>query len=149
MSHAVEVDQSNRTDESGDTYLALSDGISRSIKVPSKVKQTGMEALLQRGKTSTTAKWMLFAACIFLLIKDEIDQLQRISVDNAFDQHQADVKNQLLRHIWTIRPSFDPWSVEVISIGKDSPAHDVAYSSRKRGEADKTVTAEELLELVD
>lgn len=144
----VEVDQSNRTDESGDTYLAFSDGISSVIKVPSKVKNAGMRALRRRRKTRKMAKVVLFTACVFLLIKDHLGQLGRVTVDNAFDGYQDEIRAQLLRHIWTVEPNFDAWSIEVLSIGKGSPAHAKAWSARAEGKADRTITTEEMLELV-
>jgi hypothetical protein len=105
MPHVVEVDQSNMIEEPGDTYLAFSDGISWTIKVPFKVKQAGFEALRARRKTKKVAKLMLFAACVSLLIEDHLGQLQRITIDNEYAGRGDDVKAFLLRYIGKLIPN--------------------------------------------
>jgi len=148
MAYVVEVDQSNMVEESGDTYLAFSNDISWAIRVPFKAKQAGFEALRDRRKTKKTAKLMLFAACIFLLIEGHLDQLQRITIDNEYAGRGDYIKAFLLRHIWEVDPEFDPWDIETTSIGKKSPAHIKAWSARAEGKADRTVTTREILDLV-
>lgn len=135
-------------EESGDTYLAFSNDISWTIKVPFTVKQAGFGALRARRKSKKIAKLMLFAACVFLLIEEHLDQMQRITIDNEYAGRGDDVKAFLLRHIWEVRPQFDPWDVEILSITKKSSAHVKAWSARADGEADRTITTQEIVELV-
>ena len=149
MAYTVEVDQSNRVDEPGDSYLAFSDGISRAIKVPFRVKQAGREALRARGKPRKRAEMLLFAACVFLLLEAHLDQLQQIIVDNEYGGHEADIRSFLFEYIRKKEPGFEIERIVVRSIGKRSRAHNVAWSARRGKRAvDKIVSEAELLAIV-
>lgn len=149
MPHIVEVDQSNKVEDSGDTFLAFSDGISWAIQVPFSVKQAGLQALRSKGKPKARATLMVFAACVFLLLENHLGQMDRVIVDNEYDGQGDDIKAFLLRHIWKRESRFEPWRIEVASIGKGSSAHNRAWSARKgKGAINRTITTQELLELV-
>ena len=149
MSYVVEVDQSIKVEEPGDTFLAFSDGISYAIKIPFNVKQKGLQALQNRGKPKKRAKLLLFAACVFLLLENYLEQLQRVTVDNEYDGRQADIKSFLLEYIRKKHPSFEAERIEIKAIGKRSPADQLARAVRRgKREANKTITATELLSVV-
>jgi hypothetical protein len=149
MAHIVEVDQSNRVDESGDTYMAFSNGISWAIKVPSRVKQAGLGALRARGKPRRRAEMLLFAACVFLLLEDHLDQLQRIIIDNEYDGHEADIRSFLFEYIKKREPGFEIGRIAVRSIGKKSRAHNLAWSARRgEREVNRILSEAELLAVV-
>ncbi|MFQ5856710.1 MAG: hypothetical protein ACE5LU_13820, partial [Anaerolineae bacterium] len=102
-----------------------------------------------KGKSKTGATLTVFAACVFLLLQDHLDHLIRITIDNEYDGHGADIKALLLRHIWKMEPDFEPWKIEISSIGKGSRAHNRAWSARKQRETiNRTITSRELLEVV-
>ncbi len=128
--------------------MTFSNDISWTIKVPFAVKQAGFQALRARKKSKKIAKLMLFAACVFLLIEDHLDQLQRITIDNEYAGRGDDVKAFLLRHIWEVKPQFDPWDIEILSVTKKSLAHIKAWSARAEGKAERTITTRELLDLL-
>jgi hypothetical protein len=149
MPYVVEVDQSIKVEAPGDTFLAFSDGISYAIKVPFSVKQRGLQALRNRGKTKKRAKLLLFAACVFLLLESHLEQLQRVTVDNEYDGRQDDIKSFLLEYIRRKDPSFESERIDIRAIGKKSPADELAGAVRRgKREADRTITAEELLSVV-
>jgi hypothetical protein len=149
MPYVVEVDQSIKVEAPGDTFLAFSDGISYAIKVPFSVKQKGLQALRNRGKPKKRAKLLLFAACVFLLLESHLEQLQRVTVDNEYDGRQTDIKSFLLEYIRRKDPTFQPERIEIRAIGKRSPADHLAGAVRRgKREADRTITAEELLSVV-
>lgn len=146
MSHFVEVDQSNKVEDSGDTFLAFSDGISLAIKVPFRVKQVGFRALAERGKPKKRAKLLLFAACVFLLLEDHLDQLEQVTVDNEYDGREADVRSFLFEYIRKKDPHFRIEDIVIRSIGKGSPAHILAWEAYTGKRAvDKTITQKEIL----
>jgi hypothetical protein len=149
MAHIVEVDQSNKVENSGDTFLAFSNEISWSIKVPFRVKQAALQALRDQGKPSKRAKLLLFAACVFLLLEDHLDQLQRITIDNEYDGRESDVKSFIFEYIKRQHPRFRIETIDVRSIGKKSNAHYLAWTAYTgRGRVDKTISEKELVAVV-
>ena len=149
MPYVVEVDQSIKIEDPGDTFLAFSDGISYAIKVPFSVKQKGLQALRNQGKPRKRAGLLLFAACVFLLLEGHLEQLQRVTVDNEYDGRQVDIKSFLTEYIRKKDPNFEAEMIEIKAIGKRSPADQLAGAVRrgKRG-ADRVITVEELLAVV-
>ncbi|MFQ5850974.1 MAG: hypothetical protein ACE5JU_10350 [Candidatus Binatia bacterium] len=149
MPYIVEVDQSNKVEDSGDTFLAFSDGILQVIKVPSRVKQVGLQALKERGKPDKRAKLLLFAACVFLLLEDHLERLEQVTVDNEYDGRESDVRSFLFEYIRKKHPHFRIEDIVIRSIGKGSPAHILAWEaySGKRT-VDKTIAQKEILAVV-
>jgi hypothetical protein len=149
MPHVVEVDQSIKVEDPGDTFLAFSDSISYAIKIPFSVKRKGLQALRNQGKPRRRAKLLIFAACVFLLLENHLEQLQRVTVDNEYDGRQADIKSFLLEYIRKKYPTFEPERIEIRAIGKKSPADQLAGAVRRgKREADRIITARELLAVV-
>jgi hypothetical protein len=149
MPYVVEVDQSIKVEDPGDTFLAFSDGASYAIKVPSSVKQKGFQALRNQGKPKKRARLLLFAACVFLLLRGHLEQIQQVTVDNEYDGRQDDIKSFLLEYIRRKDPSFAPERIEIRAIGKRSPADHLAGAVRRgKREADRVITVGELLAVV-
>ena len=149
MPYVVEVDQSIKIEDPGDTFLAFSDGISYAIKIPFSVKQKGLQALRSQGKPKKRANLLLFAACVFLLIENHLEQLQRVTVDNEYDGRQDDIKSFLLEYIRRKDPSFESERIEIREIGKKSPADQLARAVRRgKREVDKVISAGGLLAVV-
>lgn len=149
MRHVVEVDQSNKVEYPGDTVVAFSNGISWTIKVPSKASQAGIRALKDRGKPDKRAKLLLFAACVFLLVENHLDQLQRIIVDNEYDSHELDIRSFLFEYIKRKNPNFEIDKIVVQPIKNHSRADRLAGTVRRgKRRADRKITKEELTALV-
>lgn len=150
--YRLEIDQSNRLDESGDTFIALSNDISYVVKVSSRTKDAARRRLRQLGKSKKRIEPVLWAACAFLLLEDHLKEIERhadvIVIDNEFYGHEADVKATLLRYIRKHYGRFPEHRIRIASIGKGSPAHHVAWLSRRRRQADRSVTLRELLRLL-
>jgi len=150
MSYVVEVDQSVKVEDPGATFLAFSNSISHAIKVPSSVKQKGFQALRKRGKPRKRAKLLLFAACVFLLLENHLNQLERVTVDNEYDGREHDVKSFLLEYIKRRAPTFEAEKISIRSIGKGSPADHLAGEVRRGSrEPDRIITEKELLSVVE
>jgi hypothetical protein len=147
--HVVEVDQSNKIEYPGDSVLAFSNGISWAIKISSRVKQGGLQALLRRGKPEKRARLLLFAACVFLLVERHLDQLQQLIIDNEYDSHEADVRSFLLEYVRKKRPDFGREKILVRPIKKHSPADRLAGTVRRgKQRADRKITLADLLGIV-
>lgn len=149
MTHRVEIDQSNKVEDSGDTFLAFSNGIAYTIRVPFRVKRAGIELLRQRGKSKRTATLMLFAACVYLLVEGHLTEIDTIILDNEYDGREADVRSFLFEYIKKQGNYFPPARIVIKSIGKKSGAHHLAWGSyRRRTSVDRTITADNLLNVI-
>jgi len=149
MTHVVEVDQSGKIEQSGPTVLAFSNGISHAILIPSGVKREGFRALLRRGKTKDIARLLLFSACLYLLIKDHLDHLQKVIIDEEYTGQEGNIRSFLLEYIKRDGRFFEPENIDFARVGKGSPADQKARAVRAgRDKGYRKVTLKELLELV-
>ena len=147
----IEVDQSGKMGNlSVDTVLACSDDLSRAILIPAKVKRALIRWLRERGKSKTRAAVQLFAAGLFLLLKDSLKQVDRITIDVEYTGYDADIRGMLLHYIRGIEPDFDKERLVFYTIGKKSPAHRLALATYQgKVEADKQIGEEELLAVLE
>ncbi len=149
MLQRVEVDQSIKIEQSGPTVLAFSNGISFAIRIPSDVKIAGQNEFKRRGKPKHSAHLLLFAACLFLLLRDHVDTFSQIVIDTEYYGNEKDIKAFLLRYIWRKMPDFDKDIIVFQQIGKKSPAHRKANNVREgRDVGYRNVSLEELLEVI-
>lgn len=146
----IEVDQSGKIERTQvNTSLAFSDGLAASILILAVEKRTCVRRLRQRGKSGTTFYLKLFAAALFLLLKDYLDQLEVITIDVEYPGREDEIRVMLLNHIWKIDPGFSKERIVFRRIGKKSQAHRKALAVyRGEEEPDRKVRARELLRLV-
>jgi len=150
MPYVVEVDQSRKIEQSGPTVLAFSDGISHAIVIPSSVKTQALRALRDKRKPRKEAQILLFATCLYVLLKDYLDQLQRVEIDIEYPGKDADIRASLLRLIWRKVPAFEPEKIVFRRVGKKSPADKKARAVRKGKDKEyRKITLEELLGLIE
>jgi len=91
----------------------------------------------------------LFAAALFLLLKDYLDQIEVITVDTEYSGKEAEIRAMLLNHIWKMDPTFSKERIVFRRVGKKSPAHRKALAVyRGDEEPDRKVRTRELLRLV-
>lgn len=131
MRHRVEVDQSIKIEDTGATVLAFANGISAAVVIPGPVKRAALNALLLRGKSRQTARLMLFAAALALLLQDHLDDLERVVIDIEHEGQEAPIREFLLIYLWRTRPTFEPWRITLKQVGKHSSAHAKANAVRK------------------
>lgn len=149
MPYVVEVDQSRKIEQSGPTVLAFSDKISHAVVVPPKVKTQALRVLREKGKPRKEAQILLFTACLYLLLEDYLDQLQRVEIDIEYPGKDANIKAGLLRLIWRKAPAFEPEQLVFRRVGRGSPADQKARAVREGKEPGyREITFEELLELI-
>lgn len=127
----VEVDQSVKIEEPGDTVLAFSNGVDFAILIPNAVKKAGERELRGRGVSGPTLTLQLFSAALFLLLEHYLDDVTLVMIDNEYDGHSKDITRMLLKHIWRVKPEFPKSCVEVREIGKKSPAHKKAWETQR------------------
>ena len=150
MPYIVEVDQSGKIEQSGPTVLAFSDGISHAILVPSEVKTEGFHTLRKRGKSREIALLLLFSACLYLLLKGHLDQLQKVIIDEEYTGQEDNIKSFLLEYAKRRGQFWEPERVDFARVGKGSPADKKARAVREgKDKGYREIALEELLELVE
>ena len=146
----VEVDQSGKIERTQvNTALVFSDRIEASILILAVEKRVCVKKLRQRGESGRTMYLKLFAAALFLLLKDYLDQIGVITIDMEYLGKEAEIRTMLLNYIWKTDPAFSKERIVFRGVGKKSPAHQKALAVyRGEEEPDRKVRARELLRLV-
>lgn len=145
----IEIDQSIRIEEPGDTYLAFANGKCFTICIPFPVKQACFTMLYDRRKTRRQAKLLLFAACLYILLKPYLSSISTIVIDNEYDGHGFDIRGFLYEYIRRDGYNFPIKHISIASIGKKSRAHEYAWGAQAGKKAiDKRISFEELHEVL-
>ncbi|MEK9165255.1 MAG: hypothetical protein AAB525_00120 [Patescibacteria group bacterium] len=129
----IQIDQSGRIESlTQNTVLSFANKISYSIFIHRREKRECLRVLNQRYSKLSNWPLKIFAACLFLLIQNFIDNIKFIVIDVEYDGRGGDIKGMLLRHIRKIKPVFSKDSIVFQSIGKKSKAHLIAYGVYKK-----------------
>ena len=147
MQHYVEVDQSIKMEQTqGDTVLAFSDGIERTILIPAKVKRAWQRELRARGVKPGMIVLRMFASGLLLLLEDRMEHISSVTIDTEYEGKEGEIKGLLLRFILKWVPDFPKEAIAFRQVGKQSGAHVLAWETHKaRRKPDRRVTIEELL----
>ncbi|MEM4723525.1 MAG: hypothetical protein QXP01_00770 [Candidatus Hadarchaeum sp.] len=154
--HRVEIDQSGQISKlNTDTVFAFSNGISRVIVIPARVKRAVYQRLKERYREVREPYLALFVAGVFLLIKDHLKEIEKMLIDEEFTGKEAQIRGRLLNYIRAIEPRFTKDRIVFWRIGKKSRAHLKAWEvyrarTTKQGKArpDKIITLTELLSIL-
>ena len=146
----IEVDQSGKMEKMNvDTVLAFSDEKSAAVLIPAEVKRVCLQALRRRGRRKTTIVLKIFAAGLFLLLQDVLEEVTLATIDQEYPRREGDIKGTLLRLIWASGKGFEKERIVFHQVGKKSAAHFKAYGVYKGfQEADRILTAEDILALI-
>lgn len=146
MTHIVEVDQSNKVEQSGPTVIAFANGLEHAVVIPSKTKAAAFRALRDRGKTKSESILIIFAAGLYFLLENHLAQLWQVTIDIEYTRHSANIKASLLRFIRRKDPSFPSQKIVFRRVGKGSPADQKAREVREgRDQEYRTITVGEML----
>ncbi len=147
----VEVDQSVRIKDAQDTVLAFSNDQSRAILLPANVKRAAERYLRRRYRKPRNPELKIFAAGLFLLLRDHLSRQLIITIDQEWPgtTNEAIIKALLLALVRGDLPDFPKSHIRFARIGKGSRAHKKAYAvHRRRQKADYVVTEAAILELL-
>ena len=90
-----------------------------------------------------------FAVLIFLLIKENLKEIDSIIIDSEYPGREALIKKHLMELIRRGGYRFDPSIIYFTEIGKESNAHITAISVfRKNEKADLSIKSNNLLEWI-
>jgi hypothetical protein len=147
MLHIVQVDQSGKVEDTKeDTVLALSNGITYTILIPAIVKRECLTTLRRIGYSGQTLYNLLFSTTLFLLLKDQIQNLSYIHIDDEYLGQSAVIKEHLLHLLRKYSLQIESDRVQINHIGEHNPADEIARQTlRKKLKPDKKVAAESIL----
>lgn len=125
----ITVDQSPRIENwTQDSVIAFSNSKQRAILIPSPLKREALALLKKRGKTEDTAKWIILAAGIFLLLQDDLPRITSVVIDREFDDRTM---KSLCHWLWQkmkpLKPTLALHHISFTSIKRKNPAHYLAY----------------------
>jgi len=146
----IEVDQSGKVEDTQvDTVLAFSNGMSYAILIPAKVKRVVTRRLRAQGRTRRGVTVLLFSACLFLLLRDYLEQIEQVTIDIEYPGKDADIKGNFLYHVYRHGLMLYKDQIAFRQVGEGSSAHKRALAIY-RGECkpNRQITTNELLELL-
>jgi len=143
----IEIDTSSRLDQSGDTVFGFSDDIQRAILLKQTVRDECLERLAGK-KLKRELK--LFAACVYLLIEDYLEELEEIKVDREYSGREEEIRwiilNMLKRDFSHPEKRI---TIRFEKIGKKNSAHQIAWRTlRKERNPDRVIASREILSVL-
>jgi len=146
----IEVDQSIKVENTRrPTVLALSDEVTYALLIPARVKRRALAYLREQGKPAKIATLRVFAAGLFLLLRDFVGSVEQVTIDVEYAGHEADIRSMLLALFRKAGQEIESETITFARIGKRSRAHHLALSvGRGKRPPDQRVKADELLTLL-
>lgn len=144
----IEVDQSGHIETTKDnTALALSNGTSYAILIPTKTARACVKELHRWNIKAPHLQVRLFAASLFFLLKGHINEHTTVLIDREYIGLERDIKKHLLQLLRQDGIQIDVSQICFTHIGKKSPAHDLAIATyRRKSMPDRIIGAAEMLE---
>lgn len=143
MIKAVKLKKTNKN-----TIIGFSNDISKSLIIYAKDKQKLQELFREAGKHRIFV-YKVFAILIFILIKDYLDDIKEIVIDEEYPGKSNIIKNYLFQEIIRINPNFSVENIVFKRIGKKSKAHYTAYGTAiKKRVADRVASSKNILKFI-
>ena len=128
------------------TVLAYSNAHRYSILIPTRVKREVLGRLRARGLSRSLAAIRVFAAALWLLLRDELVNLTNVTIDPEYVGHEASIKAELVQLAVNAGLKINPYLIQFARIGKKSGAHTYALGvARGKMRADRLISSEDLL----
>lgn len=146
----IEVDQSGKVEDTkvNTAIGAANKKVKRSLRFPAREKRKLQKILRELDKESMFP-YRVFAALIFLAIRDDLSSINEIVIDVEYMGKEAQIKLYLARHIRKIKPKVNMPYITFKHIGRNSPAHEVAINTfRRHRKPDYTVSVRDILPLL-
>lgn len=142
----IEIDQSGKVENtSRNTVIAFSNSKFKSILIGAKNKKEIQKFFRRIGKPRIFI-YKTFAILIFLLIKNNLKEINEIIVDEEYPGKSPLIKNFLFQEIKKVNSSFSKQNIAFHCIGKKSRAHFLAYGvATGKRRADMEIGAREIL----
>ncbi|MBU2539539.1 hypothetical protein KJ786_00020 [Patescibacteria group bacterium] len=123
----IKIDQSGKVEDTrANTIIAFSNGKRKSILIDRKEKRE-LETIFRKNNKSKVFIFKTFAILIFLLIKDDLIEIQHISIDLEYPGKDYLIKDYLLTMIRKYR-SFGKRDIAFIRVDRKTKAHELAIN---------------------
>jgi len=145
----IEIDQSGKIENtSKNTVVSFSNGKFKSIFISARDKREIQDFFRRIGKPKMFI-YRTFAILIFLLIKNNLKEIDEIIIDKEYPGKSSLIRNFILRETREINPRFSEENIEFQRIGKKSRAHFLAYGvAIEKRVPDIKVGAKEIFRIV-
>jgi hypothetical protein len=145
----VEIDQSGKVEwTQKPTVLAFANGTRFSVFISARDKRILLKELEQTKpeRSRTMQRVLVFATLLFILLREHIDKLAQVVIDDEYQGHSPTIKEHLLNLLRRSKKRIDPHTIAFQRIGKHSPAHDLAINVfRGTVPASRKLSASEVL----
>jgi len=126
---SVEVDQSGKIEATNvNTVLAFSGPITGTLLISAVEKRAGLQKLRGRGKSGRTWYLKVFAAALYLLLREQLVRIDQIIVDIEYPGREAEILGMFLNFARKDFPDFSKNRVSFRAIGKKLSAHEAAIA---------------------
>ena len=141
----IKIDQSGKVEDTRvNTTLAFSDGKRKTILIDRREKRE-LQKIFRQNNKGHVFIFKTFAILIFLLIKDNLMEIQHISIDLEYLGKDYLIKDYLLTMIRKYR-SFDKRDIVFTKVGRKTKAHELAINVyRKHIKPDIIATKENII----
>ncbi|MCX7838238.1 MAG: hypothetical protein N2559_02110 [Anaerolineae bacterium] len=146
----IEIDQSGKIEHTqSNTVLAFSNDEEFALLILAVEKRACLKEWRGRGKNAKMLYQRLFAAALFLLIKNHLNQISLVEIDPEYPGRETEIRGWLIQHIRKLVPTFSPERIIFRRVGKRSRAHQKALAVfRNEEQANRKVRARDLLALL-
>jgi len=128
----IEIDQSGKIEYTRvDTVIAYSNHKSKSILIKAQEKRK-LELLFKRKRKPRAYIYQVFAVLIYLLIKNDLQDMQSIIIDQEYQGKESDIKAFLFRLLKHESRRISAKHIHFVQIGKKSKAHLKAFDTYKK-----------------
>lgn len=140
----IEIDQSGKIEETHrDAILAFSNGKSKMISISARTKRKLQDVFRQIGRPKDFII-STFTIAIFLLIKDDLKQINQIVIDIEYPGYEKLI-TKILDKIFLDHKVNNQPDILFSLVGRESRSHIKAITVfRKKQKADKVLTYQEL-----
>lgn len=123
---AYQIDQSGKIEKTNKaTVVALANRKKKTVKITAIEKQKLLAALREIELPRTNYIYKVFAALIFILIKDEA--VNTLEIDKEYTGHESIIKDTLIYLYRKINQSMP--EITFLSVGKKSNSHRIALAT--------------------
>lgn len=147
----VEVDQSWRVDQAPGTIVAAANksGYSYAVSINANEKRKLQKYFRSLGKPRIFV-YFTFCALVYFSIHNVSRKISHLVIDTEYQGNESLIKDYLLRIARINGVEIDKNNILFVSIGKDSPAHNLAYKvSKNREKPKREVRASEIIKLYE
>lgn len=141
-----QIDQSGKIEQTSKaTIVTLANGYIKTVKISGVEKRKLIKAMIQLDYPSLNYMHKMFAALVFILLKDV--KIGEVIIDKEYPNHEADIKNMLLNYFKKL--GLKPPEVSFGLVGKKVKAHIFGIETyRGKRKPNITVSSQQLLGII-